>query len=158
MSGETELFLVLAARAAHVREMIEPNLTAGKVVLCDRYSDATVAYQGYGRGLPIAEILAADRLASGGRRPDWTVLLDLPAEAGLTRVQARNSGSVLHKREGRIDDESIAFHERVRSGYLELARAEPERFTRVDAVQNAEVIAAQIEREAIERGLIEAIK
>lgn len=153
MSAETELFLILAARAEHVRTVVRPALGRGAVVLCDRYADATFAYQGAGRGLPRDTVVAANRLATGGLVPDWTVLLDLPVPDGLARVRARAEGNAALAAEGRLDAEAQNFHERVRAGYLELAAAEPARFSRIDASGSSDAIAAAIAAEATRRGL-----
>jgi dTMP kinase len=116
MTAETELFLLLAARAAFVREVVEPALERGDVVLADRYDLSTLAYQGYGRGLELADVRRANRLATGGRRPDLYVVLDLDVEEGLARQ--RREG----KEEDRIEASGLAFFRRVREGYRVLAR------------------------------------
>ncbi|MER3448407.1 MAG: dTMP kinase [Chloroflexota bacterium] len=113
--AEAELFLFLAARAQLVRAVIRPALAEGRVVLCDRYSPSTIAYQAYGRGLPLAQVTEADRLATGGLWPDLVVLLDLPVEVGLARRGRREAD--------RFEAEELEFHRRVRAGYLESARA-----------------------------------
>lgn len=125
LAPETELFLFLAARAQLVNTVIRPALAAGKVVLCDRYSPSTLAYQAYGRGLPLDQVAAADRLATGGLWPDLIVLLDLPVEAGLARRGRAEAD--------RFEAEDLEFHRRVRAGYLELARSDPERWLVLDA-------------------------
>lgn len=127
-----ELLLYAAGRAQHLEELIRPELKAGKVVLCDRFSDATLAYQGYGRGLDLEIIRALDRIVTDGMRPDLTVLLDIDAAAGLSRARGRNSSRGLEG-EARFENEDLAFHERVRQGYRDLARREPDRFRLVDA-------------------------
>jgi dTMP kinase len=129
-----ELMLFAADRAQHVSQVILPALDAGQIVLCDRYSDATVAYQGYGRGIPIGVINVVDNQARGEAIPHMTVLLDLPAETGLTRARTRNKVSG-DSSESRIDDEEMAFHQRVREGYLMLANNEPERYFVLDALE-----------------------
>jgi dTMP kinase len=134
-----ELLLYAAARAQHLEELIRPELEAGKIVLCDRFSDATLAYQGYGRGLDREMIKTFDRLVTGGIRPDLTVLLDIDAEAGVSRARGRNNKLGLEA-EARFENEEVAFHDRVRQGYLALARAEPDRFRLVDASATPEVI------------------
>ncbi len=116
---EAELFLILAARAAFVREVVRPALEAGRTVLADRFALSTLAYQGYGRGLPLPEVREANRLATGGLEPDLYLLLDVPVERGAER-QARQG-----KAPDRMEASGAAFLERVRTGYLELARAEP---------------------------------
>lgn len=126
-----ELLLYAAARAQHVEEVIRPALQAGQTVLCDRFADATLAYQGHGRGLDLALIGDLNRLAAGCLVPDLTVLLDLPETEGLRRAQRRNHLLALDH-EDRFERESLEFHRRVRQGYLGLARREP-RFHIVDA-------------------------
>jgi dTMP kinase len=129
-----ELFLYAAARAQHVSEIITPALDAGKIVLCDRFTDATVAYQGHGRQLDHALIEQLNRLATGRLRPHLTILLDCPVEVGLRRALARIDATTGAKEE-RFEQESIQFHQRVRAGYLQLAAAEPERFVVIDGSQ-----------------------
>ncbi len=133
IAAETELFLYLADRAQHVHEVVSPALKAGKVVLCDRYIDSTLAYQGYGRGRDLALLRSLNEFASGNLTPDLTVLLDLPAEMGLARAKARNILENKVESEGRFEAEALAFHCRVREGFLELSRLEPERFAVINA-------------------------
>jgi dTMP kinase len=116
----TEAFLVMAARAQHVEEVIRPALAAGIVVLCDRFADSTLAYQGYGRGLDISSLRRLNRLATAGLEPDMTIVFDVPVTVGLQRRRA-------HREVNRLDMESVAFHERVRQGFLQLARRESRR-------------------------------
>jgi len=126
-----ELLLYAAARAQHVQEVIVPALDRGEIVLCDRFTDATIAYQGNGRGLDLTTIADLNRLATGGVTPKLTLLIDCPVEVGLSRARARiEAGS--GAREERFELESIRFHERVRQGYLGLAEADPERYLIVD--------------------------
>lgn len=126
VSARAELLLFEAARAQHVAELIRPALERGEIVICDRFTDSSLAYQGYGRGLDLDEIEAANRLASGGLIPDLTLLLDLPPEMGLARkAHERTADS--------IGGESLGFHRRVREGYLAFARREPERIVVLDA-------------------------
>jgi dTMP kinase len=132
LDPSAELLLYAASRAQHLREVILPALAAGTIVLCDRFSDATLAYQGYGRGLDKDMIGELDRIVTAGMRPDLTVLLDIDAAAGLARARGRNSSRGLEG-EARFENEEIAFHERVRQGYLTLAKKEPERIRVVDA-------------------------
>ena len=141
-----ELLLYAAARAQHVREVIVPALERGEIVLCDRFTDATVAYQGDGRGLDSATIEQLNLLATGGLQPGLTVLIDCPVQVGLARALARIE-STDGAREERFELESVRFHERVRAGYLRLAASSPERFLVVDgsgdlAQTEARVIAA----------------
>lgn len=127
----SELLLYAAARAQHVQEVIVPAMERGEVVLCDRFTDATVAYQGHGRGLDLVTIEQLNELATGGLKPELTILIDCPVETGLSRAQARIEAT--HgAREERFELESIRFHERVREGYLDLAAAFPRRFVVVD--------------------------
>ncbi len=134
-----ELLLYGAARAQHLDELIRPELGSGAIVLCDRFSDATLAYQGYGRGLDHEMIVALDRIVTGGMRPDLTILLDIEATAGVSRARGRNSSRGLEN-EARFENEELAFHERVRQGYLALAAQEPGRFRLIDAAPGPEVI------------------
>jgi dTMP kinase len=139
LDPKAELLLYAAGRAQHVVQLIRPALIAGKVVLCDRFSDATLAYQGYGRGLDLELIRSLDRMATDGLRPDLTILLDIEAAAGLARARGRNSRGGFEG-EARFENEHLSFHERVRRGYLELARQEPCRFHVVDASPAPDVI------------------
>ena len=132
-----ELFLFAADRAQHLLEVVRPALAEGRVVLCDRFSDATLAYQGYGRQLPLERVAEMDRAAREGLTPDLTVLLDVPPELGLDRARRRNAEGE-PARETRMDDEVLEFHARVRNGYLELSRAEPDRFLLLDGTQPAD--------------------
>ena len=133
MCAEAELGLYFSDRAQHLREVIWPALASGKIVVSDRFTDSTFAYQGYGRRLSLPLIRRLDRIMTGSFRPDVTVLLDLAAEAGLSRARRRNRGSASHRKEGRFEIEALAFHERVRRGYLALARKEPRRFLLLSA-------------------------
>ena len=128
----TELLLYAAARVQHVSEVIVPSLKAGMIVLCDRFTDATIAYQGYGRGVEEKTIDQLNHLATGGIRPQLTLLLDCPPETGLSRAFSRINDTE-GAREERFELESIQFHRRVRKGYLELAQREPKRFVVIDA-------------------------
>ena len=128
----TELLLVTAARVQHIHEVIRPALAAGSIVLCDRFSDATAAYQGYAGGIDLERIERAREIFCGGLRPDLTLLLDCPVELGLRRSRARNSSSGLEQAEGRFEEKDLSFHEKVRQGYLEIARGEPGRILTVD--------------------------
>jgi len=143
MAPATELLLYAAARAQHVAEVIRPALDAGRIVLCDRFSDATLAYQGYGRGFDRPLIRELNRTATDGLTPDLTLLLDFPAEEGLARARRRNAGSD-GPDEGRFEAESLAFHRRVRDGYLEVASAEP-RFRIIDARGDLAAVAERID-------------
>ena len=138
LSPWTELFLIEAARAQHLAEVIRPALAAGKVVLCDRFTDSTLAYQGYGRGLPHDVLRYLHRLGALSPSPELTLLFDLPVDEGLTRVTVRSAAidPRARKRESRIDEESAAFHEKVRRGYLAIAGSQPRRVVRLSAGLN----------------------
>jgi len=129
----TELLLVTAARAQHVGQVISPRLRSGTIVLCDRYIDATVAYQGYAAGLGRDIVMRCHELFVSALMPDLTVLLDCPVELGLARSRERNRAAGKHLDEGRFEERDLAFHAQVRNGYLEQARCEPDRFTVVHA-------------------------
>lgn len=138
-----ELFLYEACRAQVVEEVIRPALDEGAAVVCDRFTDSTVAYQGYGRGLVVEDVERANRLATGGLVPDLTVLVDCPPEVGLARAWDR-IGSGEGPREDRFEKEALEFHSRVREGYLELAGRYPERIEVVDGEREISVIHAEI--------------
>jgi dTMP kinase len=135
-----ELLLYAAARAQHVDEVIRPALSRGTLVLCDRFIDATVAYQGGGRGLDPALIASLNALATDGLLPNLTLLLDMPAEEGLQRARRRNAAA---PEEDRFEREDLDFHRRVRSEYLQLAR-QHERFLVIDATGSVEAVAGRI--------------
>lgn len=141
----TELFLYLADRAQHVNEIILPAIEAGKIVLCDRFTDSTVAYQGYGRGIELGLLRQLNDIADHGFRPDLTFLLDCPVSVGLART-ARRQSEAERPSEDRFEREKIEFHEKVRTGFLEMARAEPQRFRMIDALRPAEEIAQEIRK------------
>ncbi len=128
MTELSELLLVFAARAQHLHTKIEPALAAGTWVLCDRFTDATFAYQGYGRGLSRDTIEQLQQMVQGARRPDLTLLLDAPVEVGMARAGERGELD-------RFEQEQHSFFERVRAGYLALAEADPQRFSIIDASQ-----------------------
>lgn len=145
ISSPTELFLYLADRAQHVREVIQPALESGKLVLCDRFTDSTLAYQGYGRGVDLEILRHLNRVASCGISPDLTFLLDCPVEIGLSRTAKRVVGTEFSKeRENRFERERIDFHEKVRRGFLELAQAEKERICVLDASRSIQEIHQEI--------------
>jgi dTMP kinase len=135
ISPQAELLLFLAARAELVRAVIRPALAEGTIVICDRFSDSTLAYQGYGRGIDLDQVRKLNDSATGGLKPDLTVLLDLPVEAGRSRKQ---------RDEDAFQGEDDTFHERVRQGYLALARQEPDRWLVLDATRPAEELTAAI--------------
>jgi dTMP kinase len=142
LHAAAELLLVLADRAQHVREKLKPALAAGEIVLSDRYSDSTVAYQGYGRGLDLKLLDELNRLASDGARPDLTIVLDLDVETGLERTRARVRGDV--RGPDRFEGEQVEFHRRVRQGFLTIARDEPDRVRTIDATAPVAEITALI--------------
>lgn len=135
-----ELLLMFAARAVHLANHIEPNLRAGRWVICDRFTDATFAYQGGGRQLSSEPIRELENLVQGTRRPDLTILLDAPVEAALARAAARNAGAEAD----RFESERGEFFERVRKAYLARAAAEPNRIALVDATQSVDEVSARI--------------
>lgn len=133
IAAETELLLMFAARAQLVREVLQPALAAGRWVLCDRFTDASYAYQGGGRGVDAARIAELERIATGGLKPDLTLLLDLPVAHGRARASQRGDAD-------RIEAERDDFFERVRSAYRARAQAEPRRFRIIDASQPADAV------------------
>jgi dTMP kinase len=137
-----ELLLVLADRAQHVREKLKPALARGEIVISDRYSDSTTAYQGYGRGFDLKLLADLNRLASDGLSPDLTIVLDCPVETGLQRTQERAQGTT--RRPDRFEGEEKDFHNRVRQGFLMLAAENPERFTLVDSRRSADEVQREI--------------
>ncbi len=132
ISPMTELLLFNASRAELVDGVIKPNLGKGKVVICDRYADSTIAYQYYGRGLDLEIVELVNNTATQGVKPDLTVLLDMPSEEGLGRKKA--------EKQDRFEKEVLAFHQKVRLGYLKLAADEPERWLVIDATQAKEKV------------------
>jgi dTMP kinase len=134
-----ELLIMYAARAQHTTNLIRPALARGALVLCDRYGDASYAYQGGGRGVADELIAPLSHLAQGGLRPDLTLLFDAPVELALARARSRGAGA------DRIEAETVAFFLRVREKYLALARAEPGRIRVIDATQSVAVVAAKVE-------------
>jgi len=154
IAHSSELFLYLADRAQHVSEVIRPAVAAGKIVLCDRFTDSTLAYQGYGRGLDLALLREFNSVADGGTCPDLTLLLDCPVEVGLGRTARRLAHSKIDApKEDRFEREKLGFHEKVRAGFLALARQEPERFRVIDAARPAAEVST-----AIRKILDEALK
>lgn len=141
---ETESSLVLAARSQHVASLLLPALSQGAVVLCDRFSDSTLAYQGYGRGLDIPMLRKFNHFVTKGLTPDMTFVFDLPVQQGLTRRRRDNN-------QNRMDKEALAFHARVRKGFLQLAEKHPRRMTIINARRSEEAIAKQM------RALVEPI-
>jgi len=135
-SPEAELFLYLADRAQHVKEVIRPALRKGRMVLCDRYYPSTLAYQGYGRGLDLAFVEGANDRATGGLKPHLVVLLDLPVEVALRRIRKRFLD--------RMEQEAFSFHEKVRRGFLAQARGEPGLFLVIDGTRRPEEVFQEV--------------
>jgi dTMP kinase len=145
ITSPTELFLYLADRAQHIHEVIIPAIEQGKVILCDRHTDSTLAYQGYGRGIDLRLLRSLNDIASQGIKPDLTFLFDCPVEIGLSRTLRRQFQATTGAgREDRFEREKVEFHKRVREGFLELARAEPYRFRIIDAARSVEEIAHEV--------------
>jgi dTMP kinase len=146
MCAETEMFLFCAARAQHVREKILPALEQNKVVLCDRFSDATYAYQGAGRGLDSEFIRLINDYSALYLKPDLTLLFDLPVEIGLQRATDRNNRLKEPSSIDRFERENIDFHRRIREGYLNILRNDPKRFRLIDANQDVNAIQEEVRR------------
>jgi len=146
LDARSELLLYIADRVQHVQTLIQPSLAEGRVVLCDRYLDATVAYQGYARGLRVDFIYQFHEMLSSRLIPTATFLLDLPPEVGLARAWRQLENGSRFEGERRFEEETLAFHERVRAGYLELARLEPGRIYVVDAEQSEKEVRRDIEQ------------
>ena len=144
LSFRTELLLFAADRAQHVEEVIEPSLKKGEIVLCDRFSDATVAYQGYGRKQAIKPIWAICDFASRSLVPDMTLLFDISADKGLDRVISRARGMGNTPLEDRFEKEHLRFHETVRNGYLALAEENPDRFRIIDASRDTDTVHREV--------------
>jgi dTMP kinase len=131
-----ELLLYMAARSFHVENLIEPSIKKGIIVISDRFSDATVAYQGYGRGIDIKLIKTINEFATKGIKPDITILIDVPSAVGLSRLKGEKD---------RIEQESLEFHEKVRKGYIEIAKSEPDRVKVVDGTKSIEDIFKEVQ-------------
>lgn len=143
MHQETEVLLYAASRAQHVREVILPALAAGKVVVCDRFTDASIAYQGYGLELGAERVAAINRFATGGLAPHRSYVLDIPVSVARERLAARareNDGAGLD----RIERRPESYHERVREGFLLIAKAEPQRVVLIDGNRSEDEVAADI--------------
>ena len=143
IDGTVEALMVFASRRQHLLEVIEPALAEGRNVICDRFTDSTFAYQGFGRGVPLSILREVDRLATGGRVPDRTLLFDLPAE------EARQRGHSQARRESeegvtRLDAEALEFYGKVRHGYLELAEEHADRFVVIDSAGDYETTQQQV--------------
>jgi len=138
LTGLAELFLYCADRTQHVTQVIRPALAEGRIVVCDRFSDSTIAYQGYGRGIDLDVVQALDGHARDGLVPTLTFLLDCPVEVGLRRAKARAQAA------DRFERETVAFHARIRNGFLALAAAAPERVIVIDSTQDATAASEQV--------------
>lgn len=139
MDERTEALLYAAARSQHYFEKVRPALDAGKMVICDRFIDSSLAYQGYARGIGVDEVLSINEFAIGKKLPDITILFDLEPEIGLARIHAHGEREV-----NRLDVESLAFHQKVREGYLQLVDRYPERIHVVNAEQNIERVVEDV--------------
>jgi dTMP kinase len=152
IASPAELFLYLADRAQHMQAVIAPALEKNKIVLCDRHTDSTLAYQGYGRGIDLHVLRQLNDMASRGIKPDLTLLFDCPVEVGLSRTAHRQSLAMAGRnREDRFELEKVEFHERVRQGFLEIARLEPERFCVIAASHSVEEVFQQVKKIVDER-------
>jgi dTMP kinase len=145
LSPLAELLLMYAARSQHLEEVVRPALARGDLVLSDRYNDASMAYQGYGRKLGIATVGGIDQIVCGATQPDITLLLDLSPRRALARAHQREAKQ--QSKHGRFEVQGLAFHERVRAGYLAIARREPRRVKLIDADQSVEAVQKDICRQ-----------
>ena len=143
LTAESEFFLYMADRAQHVRQVLMPALAAGQVVLCDRFADSTVAYQGYGRGVDLSELAALNKVAQAGLQPDLTLLFDLDVTIGLERARKRNTELGIAQAEGRFEAEAMEFHQRIRGGFLALAEENAWRFRIIDASRSPDEVFEQ---------------
>jgi dTMP kinase len=143
MDPVAEVLLFAASRRENTLKVIRPALDRGGIVLCDRFTDATLAYQGFGRLLNLDQLRALNAWATNSLIPDLTLLFDLPEQTGLTRARSRNADA--SQDEGRFEAEDLRFHQRVREGYLTLAAAEPSRFALIDADGNVDAVYARVE-------------
>jgi dTMP kinase len=145
LAPRAELMLYVADRIQHIKTVIEPHMGERRVVLCDRYFDATLVYQGYARGLDMGLIRDLHRMVCDDLTPDLTLLFDLDPQIGLARAWRQIDSGGRTDRETRFELETLAFHEKVRSGYLELARNDPQRFRIIDAAQERDTVTRAIE-------------
>jgi len=143
MDPVAEVLLFAASRRENTLKVIRPALDRGGIVLCDRFTDATLAYQGFGRLLNLDQLRALNAWATNSLVPDLTLLFDLPEQTGLTRARSRNADA--SQDEGRFEAEDLRFHQRVREGYLTLAAAEPSRFALIDAVGDVDDVYTRVE-------------
>jgi dTMP kinase len=144
MRPRTEILLFQASRAQLVEQVIRPQLASGAIVLCDRYADSTLAYQGYGHQIDLEELKTIVNFATGGLKPDLTLLLDVDVQVGLRRKLDASEWN-------RLDAYDLEFHQRVRQGYLEMARAEPERWVVIDAGHPPEAVQAAVQKVVLGR-------
>jgi dTMP kinase len=149
MAGMTELLLMFASRAQAAAEIILPALERGDIVVSDRFTDSTLAYQGEGRGIGFDTVLAAHKLALGDLLPDLTICMTIDVETGLGRAHKRNSASDGPDNEARLDSQSLEFHHRVAEGYRKIARLEPERFRLVPGDGEPDAVAERVWREVL---------
>lgn len=149
----SEVLLILAARSLHVETVIKPALESGKIVICDRFSDSTLAYQGYGRGVPIEQIKGLASLVIGDLRPDMTFILDVDPHTGLGRSNKRltSDSQNISRPEDRFEKMETSFHEAVRNGFLAIAQAEPKRCVVLDAQSSIDDIALLIRSKVFEK-------
>ena len=140
----SELYLIMANRAQHVMEIIEPALNNQIILICDRFRDATMAYQGFARGMALDLIERLNQTATKGLKPDLTILLDCPVEVGLERARGRMEAGDLLEKEGRFEGERGDFHQRVRDAYLTIAKAEPHRIKIVDGSRDENIVEREI--------------
>lgn len=152
--SHAELFLFLADRAQHLNDIILPALKANKTVICDRYADSTIAYQGYGRGMDIASLENLHNIATQNLWPHHTFLLDLDPKLGLARANSRNLAQKTSLTEGRFEAENLAFHTRIQQGFLERAKQFPARFITLDATQSPDLVTQEAHHAMISRGII----
>lgn len=151
LDARAELLLYEASRAQHVAEVIEPALAAGDIVLCDRFYDSTTAYQGYARGIPLEDVAGLNATATGGLAPDLTIVIDIDPATGLERACRASEGA------DRLEAEDIAFHERVRQGFLAIARENPDRVVVVSGDGTAEEVALRIEHVVRASGVLAGV-
>lgn len=144
LTAITELFLYLADRAQHVAQVIRPQLEAGRVVLCDRFADSTIVYQGFGRGLDTATLKQLNEVAVDGLWPDLTIVLDIDPEVGLERATLRNIEDGKAREEGRFEAEHLSFHRRIREGYLTWAAINRDRIKVADASSTPDDVFARV--------------
>lgn len=149
LSERCELLLYFASRAQHIEKVILPALNSGKTVICDRFNDATMAYQGFGRGIDTDKIMMMNNFAAKGLRPDITILIDMDVRKGIERSKKRNRAKQLERELNRMELESLSFHEKVRKGYLSLAEQEKERFRVFSGEKTEDELFEEIKKEVM---------